>query len=392
MYYSNRKKKNPTMNSLKSDTRKGISTKKRIVIKVGTSSLTYSNGKINLRFMDHLARQISDLKNRGMQVILVTSGAIGVGYPELGFKEKPTYLPYKQASAAVGQGLLLNIYEHLFREYGHVVGQLLFTKGDAVNSKRYLHMRGTLLSLLELGAVPIVNENDAVTADEIKIGDNDTLSAIVASIAEADLLIILSDIDGLYTADPRKNPEAELIHEVPQFTRDIYQIAGGAGSSQGTGGMYTKIQAAEICVRSGIDMIIAKSSLPEVIERIMAGEELGTFFKGENVHPQLKKRDIIIGTAVKGKIFVDLGCRNAILKNGSSLLPVGITGIEGHFTEGDTVSVIYENEELARGITHYSSDDIEMIKGHHTKNLKSALGFEPPYDTVIHRDNLLVMK
>lgn len=372
--------------------RQAIPRKKRIVIKVGTSSLTYDNGKINLRFLDHLARQISDLKNRGIQVILVTSGAIGIGFPELGFKEKPAYLPYKQASAAVGQGILMNIYEHLFREYGHVVGQLLFTKGDAVNSKRYLHMHGTLLSLLELGAIPVINENDAVTADEIKIGDNDTLSAIVASIAEADLLIILSDIDGLYDSDPRKNPKARLIHEVPAFSRDIFRMAGGAGTSQGTGGMYTKIQAAEICVHSGIDMIIAKSTIPEVLERIMDGDDIGTFFKGENVHPQLKKRDIIIGTAVKGKILVDEGCRRAILEKGSSLLPVGITGTEGHFSEGDTVAVFCGNNEVARGITHYSSEDIGLIRGLHTEQLKNALGVEPPYDTVIHRDNLLVMK
>lgn len=372
--------------------RADIPRKKRVVIKVGTSSLTYANGKMNLRFMDHLARQISDLRNRGIQVILVTSGAIGIGFPELGFKEKPSLLPYKQASAAVGQGILMNIYEHLFREYGHVVGQLLFTKGDAVNSKRYLYMRGTLSALLELGAIPVINENDAVTADEIKIGDNDTLSAIVASIAEADLLIILSDIDGLYTADPRKDPKAELIHEVPEFLRDIFRIAGGAGTSQGTGGMYTKIQAAEICVHSGIDMIIAKGSLPDVILHIMDGDNIGTLFKGENVHPQLKKRDVIIGTAVKGKILVDGGCRKALLDKGSSLLAVGITGIEGSFEEGDTVSVYYGDEELARGITHYSSGDIQKIKGLHSGEMAKALGGEAPYDTVIHRDNLLVMR
>lgn len=380
------------MNSPEEIKRTCLPLKRRIVIKVGTSSLTYDNGKMNLRFLDHLARQISDLKNRGIQVILVTSGAIGIGFPELGFKEKPSYLPYKQASAAVGQGILMNIYEHLFHEYGHVVGQLLFTKGDAVNSRRYLYMRGALNSLLELGAIPVINENDAVTADEIKIGDNDTLSAIVASIAEADLLIILSDIDGLYTADPRKNADARLIHEVPVFSRDIFRIAGGAGSSQGTGGMYTKIQAAEICAHSGIDMIIAKSTGADVLQRIMDGEEVGTLFYGENVHPQLKKRDVIIGTAVKGKIFVDEGCRKAILEKGSSLLPVGIVGTEGIFSDGDTVSVYYETEELARGISHYTSRDIEIIKRLHTEELGKALGYEAPYDTVIHRDNLLVMR
>ncbi len=372
--------------------REKIKSKKRIVVKVGTSSLTYENGKVNLRFLDHLARQISDMKHRGMEVILVSSGAIGVGLPVLGFQKKPDFLPYKQAAAAVGQGLLMNMYERFFHDYGYTVAQLLFTKGDAVNSKRYLHMRGTLNALLELGAIPVVNENDAVAADEIKIGDNDTLSAIVASIAEADLLIILSDIQGLYDKDPKAHADAALIHEIPTFSRELFAIAGGAGTARGTGGMYTKVQAAEICVHSGIDMIIAQSDEENVLERIMDGEEIGTLFCGENVHPQLKKRDIIIGTAVKGKIFVDAGCKKALLEKGSSLLPVGIVEAEGQFSEGDTVAVYYENQELARGISHYGREDVERIKGLHTEKLTDALGGAAPYDTVIHRDNLLVMK
>lgn len=380
------------MKYLTTGNRETIGKKKRIVVKVGTSSLTYDNGKVNFRYMDHLARQLSDLKNRGLEVILVTSGAIGVGLPVLGFKEKPTFLPYKQACAAVGQGVLMNMYEHLFHEYGQIVAQLLFTKGDAVNSKRYLHMRGTLQALLELGAIPIVNENDAVSADEIKIGDNDTLSAIVASVAEADLLIILSDIQGLYDKDPKNHPDATLVHEVPEFTRELFAIAGGAGTARGTGGMYTKIQAAEICVHSGIDMIIAKSDEEDVLERIMDSEEIGTLFRGENVHPQLKKRDIIIGTAVKGKIFVDEGCKKALLEKGSSLLPVGIVDTEGNFLEGDTVAVYFHNQELARGISHYSASDVNLMKGLRTEKLAEALGTEAPYDTVIHRDNLLIMK
>ncbi len=372
--------------------REKIKSKKRIVVKVGTSSLTYENGKVNFRFLDHLARQLSDLRNRGIEVILVSSGAIGVGLPVLGFQKKPDFLPYKQAAAAVGQGLLMNLYERFFHEYGYTVAQLLFTKGDAVNSKRYLYMRGTLNALLELGAIPVVNENDAVAADEIKIGDNDTLSAIVASIAEADLLIILSDIQGLYDKDPKNHSDAQLIHEIPAFTRELFAIAGGAGTARGTGGMYTKVQAAEICVHSGIDMIIAQSDEVDVLERIMDGEEIGTLFCGENVHPQLKKRDIIIGTAVKGKIFVDAGCRKALLEKGSSLLPVGIVAAEGDFSDGDTVAVYCEEQELARGISHYSKDDVERIKGLRTEKLAEALGGAAPYDTVIHRDNLLVMK
>ena len=364
----------------------------RLVVKVGTSSLTHKTGLLNIRKVQKLCVTLSDIQNAGHQVILVSSGAIGMGVGKLHLDRKPTDMATKQAAAAVGQGALMNTYEHLFHEYGQTVGQLLFTKGDAVNSKRYLYMRGTIQALLELGAIPIVNENDAVSADEIKIGDNDTLSAIVASVAEADLLIILSDIQGLYTKDPKSHPDAELIHEVPAFSRELFSIAGGAGTARGTGGMYTKIQAAEICVHSGIDMIIAKSDEKEVLLRIMDGEEIGTLFRGENVHPQLKKRDIIIGTAVKGKIYVDEGCQKALLEKGSSLLPVGIIDVEGTFSDGDTVAVYYENQELARGISHYSSEDVQKIMGHRTEGLSEALGMAAPYDTVIHRDNLLVMR
>ena len=256
-----------------------LKNKKRIVIKVGTSSITYDNGKINLRFIDHLARQISDLKNSGLQVILVTSGAIGVGLPELGFEKKPDYLPYKQAAAAVGQGILMNIYEHTFHEYGQVVAQMLLTKGDAVNSSRYLYMKGTLVSLLELGAIPIINENDAVTADEIKIGDNDTLSALVASMVGADLLILLSDIDGLYTDDPHKNPEARLLKVVDAIDENIYGMAKeSTGSNVGTGGMATKLAAAKIATLSGTDMIIANGGDVRILQDIFENDYVGTLF------------------------------------------------------------------------------------------------------------------
>ena len=364
---------------------------KRIVVKVGTSSLIYPNGESNIRFIDHLARQISDLRNRNLEIILVSSGAIGVGLPVLGFKKKPDYIPYKQAIAAVGQNVLMNLYSKMFQDYGQTVGQLLFTKGDALNSKRYMHMKGAISALFELGVIPVVNENDAVSTDEIKIGDNDTLSAMVASIAEADLLIILSDIQGLYTDDPRKNSNAELIHEVPKFSRNLFKIAGDAGTPGGTGGMYTKLQAAEICVHSGIDMIIAESQIPGVLEKIVDGQPVGTFFKAENVHPQMKRREIIIGSAVRGKIFVDQGCKDALLHKGSSLLPVGIVAVSGDFDEGDTVSIYFGEEEIARGIAHYSNDDIHKIKGVHTGELPNRLGYPAPYDTVIHRDNLFVM-
>lgn len=379
------------MNFLNSDVRQRIKSKKKIVIKIGTSSLTHKNGKANLQFLDHLVSQIADLKNRGIQVVLVSSGAIGIGLPILGFEKKPAFLPYKQAVAAVGQCALMGLYENYFHRYGQIVGQVLMTKGDSLNSQRYLYMKDTLTSLLELGVIPIINENDAVSVDEIKIGDNDTLSAIVASICEADLLIILSDINGLYSEDPKKNPEAKLINEIPQFTRELFKIAGGAGTARGTGGMYTKMQAAEICAHSGIDTVIANSHIKNIIYKLMDGENIGTYFVADNVHPQLKRRKIIIGSELKGKIFIDKGCYKALINNGSSLLPVGILNIEGNFEEGSTVSVYFEMKEIARGIVHYSSDDINLIKGLHTEELESAFGEPAPYNTVIHRDNLLMM-
>lgn len=391
MCYSVKKKRIRAMSS-HNHARAFLPDKKRIVVKVGTSSLLHPVGTVNLRFINELAWQLADLRNRGKQVILVSSGAIGVGFPLLGFSERPASLIDRQASAAVGQGILLNLYERFFHEYGQIVAQMLFTKGDVLNSKRYLHVMGALRALLELGAIPIINENDVVATDEIKIGDNDTLSAVVASISEADLLIILSDIDGLYEEDPRVNPKARLIHQVGSFSRDMLSMAGGAGSKVGTGGMYTKLQAAEICVRSGIDMIIAKSSLPETISRIMDGEEIGTLFCADPVHHQMRKRSLIIGFSVKGKIFVDQGCMEALMHHGSSLLPVGIERIEGSFDEGDTISIYYKEKEIARGITYYDSDDIMRMKGSRTEQLKDRLSYPPPYETVIHRDNLIIMK
>lgn len=378
--------------SSQDSTRKGIvSGKKTIVVKVGTSSVTHPDGKIKFRFIDHLARQICDLVNDGRQVVLVTSGAIGVGFPLLGFAERPTLLCEKQASAAVGQGILMNAYERSFQDYGRHVGQVLLTKGDSLSPARYMYARGMIRALLETGAIPVINENDAVAADELKIGDNDTLSATVASIVDADLLILLSDVDGLYDKNPATNEDAKLLDEVPHFTRDLIRLAEGPGTKSGTGGMYTKLLAAEICVRSGIDMVIARSDTPQVLYRILDGEPVGTFFRADTVHPQLKKREIIIGAGIGGKIFVDAGCREAILHKGSSLLPVGIVGTEGNWAEGDIVSVYCGEEELARGIAHYGKEDTARLSGCHTQEMASRLGTVAPYDTVIHRDNLYVL-
>ena len=251
----------------------------RIVIKVGTSTLAHPSGNLNIRHTEELCKVLSDLKNAGHELILVSSGAIGMGVGKLSLKERPTDIPTKQAVAAVGQCELMYTYDRLFSQYHHNVAQLLLTGSDFKNEERHVNFRNTMLRLLELGALPIVNENDTVATEEIKVGDNDTLSALVAVSVGADLLILLSDIDGLYTADPHKYPEkAQLIETVPVITEEIVALGGGAGSSLGTGGMATKLSAARLCVENGCDMVIANGSHPEKLYAIADGESVGTRF------------------------------------------------------------------------------------------------------------------
>ena len=250
----------------------------RIVIKLGTSTLTHATGHLNIRRVELLAKVISDIKNAGHQVILVSSGAIGMGVGKLGLRCRPTDIPTKQAAAAVGQCELMYIYDKLFGDYHHTVAQLLITGDDVKNEQRHQNFSNTLGRLLELGALPILNENDTVATDEIVIGDNDTLAAIVAESVRADLLILLSDIDGLYTADPHKDPNAKLLHPVPALTEAIYALAGVSASSQGTGGMVTKLQAAKICLDCGCAMVIANGNAPENLYDILDGKPVGTLF------------------------------------------------------------------------------------------------------------------
>ena len=253
----------------------------RIVIKIGTSTLAYETGLLNIRRVEDLCRVISDLKNAGHEIILISSGAIGMGVGKLGLKDRPADIPGKQAAAAVGQCELMYTYDKLFGEYNHTVAQILLTKEDIEHKQRCENFRNTLFRLLELGALPIMNENDTVATDEIVIGDNDTLAAIVAANLEADLLILLSDIDGLYTCDPHKHPDASLLPVVEQLTPEILSLGEGKGSSLGTGGMKTKLHAAEIAMDAGIDMVIANGSRPEVLYRITRGDAVGTRFIGK---------------------------------------------------------------------------------------------------------------
>ena len=237
--------------------RANIGEAQRIVVKVGTSTLTHETGKLNFFRIERLVRELSDLVNQGKEIVLVSSGAVGAGMERLGLTEKPKTIPEKQAAAAVGQGVLLHVYEKIFAEYGQTVGQVLLTREDSVKRSRYVNSRNTLLQLLAMGVIPIINENDAVAVDELKIGDNDTLSAMVGTIVDADLIIILSDVDGVYTANPQTNPEAKLLSEIAEITPEIDELAGGPGTMRGTGGMYTKIQAAKIAVNAGIALVIA---------------------------------------------------------------------------------------------------------------------------------------
>ena len=250
----------------------------RVVIKVGTSTLTHQNGNINIRRIENLCKVISDLKNAGLEIIFVSSGAIAMGVGKLGLNKKPQDIPSKQACAAIGQCELMYTYDKLFQEYNHTVAQMLMTGADFENEERHANFDNTLNRLLEFGVLPIINENDTIATSEIKVGDNDTLSAIIATSANADLLILLSDIDGLYTADPRKDTDANLIPVVSEINEDIMKLAGSAGTSRGTGGMITKLHAAQLCMDAGIDMIIANGSNPEVLYDIFDGKSAGTRF------------------------------------------------------------------------------------------------------------------
>ncbi|GIM30060.1 glutamate 5-kinase [Clostridium polyendosporum] len=363
---------------------------KRIVVKVGTSSLTHATGLLNLVRIENLVRQLTDIHNRGIEVVLVTSGAIGAGIGVLGYKEKPKAMPEKQACAAVGQVALLHMYQKLFSEYGKITAQILLTRDDMSHRQRFLNARNTFFALLDLGAVPIVNENDAISVEEIKFGDNDTLSAMVASLVEADLLIILSDIDGLYDSNPKDNKDAKLIKFVPKITKEIEAMAGGAGSSLGTGGMATKIKAAKISVASGSSMMILNGSTPNALVRAIEGEEIGTLFQGDECPLKRRKHWLAFEVLPQGYIYIDEGAELAI-KNHKSLLAKGIVKVEGKFDEGDPIAILnIKGEKLAHGITSYNSQDLSKILGIESNNIEEVLGYKH-YDEVVHRNNMVMV-
>ena len=372
---------------------------KRIVVKVGTSTLTHRTGNLNLTSMEQLTRQLADIKNQGREVLLVTSAAVGAGMGRVNIKERPGKISDRQALAAIGQGILMHIYEKFFGEYGIVVAQVLLTKDDVADRQRYLNARTTMRRIMEYGAVPIINENDTVAFDQIKFGDNDTLSAMVAGLIDADLLVLLSDIDGLYTSDPHKDTQAELIPIVEDISPEIESLTGGAGSILGSGGIKTKISAAKIAAAQGIPMVLANGSRRDSLKFLNRAENgneqdiqsFGTLFLPKTTTMGSRKGWLAFNTRPAGTVIVDEGASKAILEKGKSLLPSGILQIESNFQRGEVVDIQYDSYTIARGIANYSSGDIEQIMGRHSREIDSFLG--PGHDQeVIHKDNLSLLK
>lgn len=364
---------------------------KRVVVKVGTSTLVRTSGKPDFRRMDRLVREIADLKNEGREMVLVSSGAIAIGMDSIGLRQKPAEIPARQALAAIGQSSLMTLYKKFFADYGQTAAQVLLTKENAARHHQYANSRNALLELLSMGAVPVINENDVVAVDEIKIGDNDTLSATVATLIDADALLILSDIDGLYTANPQEDKTARWIPEVAEITPAIERMAGGAGSSFGTGGMATKIEAAKIAVNAGATFVIAPSARNDVISAVLAGEPVGTVFSAKEAHLRQRKSWLAFGKRIAGDVVVDEGCEAAMRAHGSSLLAAGIVTVEGDFAAGTTVRVLSaRQQEIARGIVNYSAAQIAKIAGRQSRDFASLIEGEIR-DEVIHRDNMVLM-
>ncbi len=362
---------------------------KRAVVKVGSNVLTENHG-LNLKAIRSISRQICRLIDRGLEVILVTSGAMASGVKKVGLARRPDEIPRRQAVAAVGQAGLIMEYEKAFTRYKKKVAQILLTSEDLSSRKRYLNARNTLYTLLSWQVVPIINENDTVMVEEIKFGDNDNLAAMITLLMDADVLINLTDIDGLYTMDPRVFPDAELIPLVSSINKTIERVASDIPGALGTGGMLSKIKAAQKLSTSGIPMIIANGTKPGILMKVFSGAAHGTFFVPKKERLASRKRWIAFNLKPEGTLIIDDGAANAILKRGKSLLPSGILKVKGDFKVGAAVEFKgTKNETYGIGLVNYSASDISKIKGLNSKKIEQRLGHKP-YDEVIHRDNLAI--
>lgn len=364
---------------------------KRIMIKVGSSSLCNHYGKIEKQKILHLVSQISKLMKQGYDVVLVSSGAIAAGMGALDLKQKPQTIPEKQALAAIGQARLMKIYEDIFHLFDLKCSQVLLNHDDFDNRKRLMNLSNTMNALMNYGVIPIVNENDALSVDEIKVGDNDTLAALLVPVVHADILILVSDIDGLYTANPHENKDAVLLKYVDQVNKSIEQMAGTSSSNLGTGGMETKIRAAKIVNAYGSHMVIVNGRKENSILHIFDENEEGTWFNGHSgKNLNAKTHWLAFHTSSKGKIIVDKGAGQALVESRKSLLPKGIVDVKDHFLMGQVVDVVVNDQIIARGITNYSSDELKLIKGYKTSDIESILHYKD-YDEVIHANNMVIV-
>jgi glutamate 5-kinase len=377
---------------------------RRIVVKLGSNVLSTGSDRLNRAHLLDIVRQVACLHRQGLEVTVVTSGAVLAGRERMGYPRLKPNIPFRQMLAAVGQGRLMHLYEQYFDIYDIRVAQILLTADDFRDRPRYLNARDTVLGLLRARVVPIINENDTIATKEIMVGDNDNLSALMVTLIEADLLILLSHIKGLYTADPSHDATARLITEVSAVDEAIWSVAGGTSTPFSTGGMYTKIEAAQLVQRSGATMVIADGSEQDVLLRIMGGEPIGTRFLplaqvGDPVQSgdatligrlEGRKRWILAGSQALGQVYVDRGAAEAVAMRGKSLLAVGVIDVQEHFERGETVRIFYGKTEVARGVIRYSSAELAQIVGLHSKQIKERLGYDYG-DEVVHHNDMVIL-
>jgi len=368
-----------------------VQTAARLVIKVGSSLVTNDGRGLDSAAIAHWARQIAGLRSSGKQVVLVSSGAIAEGMQRLGWSKRPKAIHELQAAAAVGQMGLIQVYESCFRQHHLKTAQILLTHDDLADRKRYLNARSTLMTLLGMGVIPIINENDTVVTDEIKFGDNDTLAALVANLIEADALVILTDQEGLYTADPRHDAGATLVSQAIAGDAGLEAMAGGAGSNLGKGGMITKILAARRAAKSGAHTVIASGRLPDVLARLARGESIGTQLHAGMQRVTARKAWMSDQLQVRGSVTLDTGATHALLGGGKSLLPIGVVAVSGEFERGEVVAIrAHQGGEIARGLSNYTANEARRIMRKPSSEIESILGFVDE-DELVHRDNLVLL-
>lgn len=378
---------------LKDNLRSQILSKvKKVVVKIGTGVLTTEDGSVDKEQIQGLAEQVVELKKMGYDVVVVSSGAIGSGMGELGMEKRPGTLPELQAVAAIGQSKLISAYDECFKLHGYHAAQILLTREDFEDRQRYLNTCNTIHTLFKLNAIPVVNENDTISVDEIKFGDNDALSALVTNLLNAELLVILSSVDGLYDKYPTGKGKAAIIPLIENVSDEIKQLVFDVKTKRGVGGMQTKLEAASMVTNAGEAVVIANGRTDGVLKMVVQGGNIGTLFLPRKEKMASRKRWIGYTITPKGRVYVDDGARHALAEKGKSLLASGIVSVEGTFNKGDTVSICGKRNDdiIARGLTNYSSAEIEKIKGCSTSHIVKVLGYKL-YDEIIHRDNMVIL-